>query len=541
MLKAFLVEDESIIRQSLRDNFPWEQSGFKFAGEAQDGEMALPMIRKIHPDVLITDIKMPFMDGLTLSHIVHEEFPDIRIIIISGYDDFEYARSAIAEGVDQYLLKPITRTSLLKALDETRAKIESEQEQREYLEKFQNEMNEYEQFFLRNFFEKVCTNNLSIQEIYEEASKHSIDINAPAYNLLLVSIQNKRNPSEEIKGARVEACQDELFRTFLRFAFCQIFRWNINTYGIMVKGEPDDIESRTNTCLHQVERICKGNEEEIDWYVAAGTPVERFSLLPDCFNDLNHLFSYRFFSPSKHILTKDIIEEVSAEGNDNALAGISTAQVDPMVIKNFLENGQTEDIAEFTSSYFGGMSQAIKSKMFRDYILLNVRFTTLSFVESLGYSQEDFFDSRESDTLKDLAANAQDTGEYMQRILERAILLRDRESADKSKMALGKALEYIDENYDKDTISLNAVADEIEISPNYFSTMFSQEMGITFIEYITEKRMKKARKLLRETDLHSAEIASEIGFRDPHYFSFVFKKTMGCTPREFRTKAKAKA
>jgi len=540
MLKAFLVEDESIIRQSLRDNFPWEQSGFKFAGEAQDGEMALPMIRKIHPDVLITDIKMPFMDGLTLSHIVHEEFPDIRIIIISGYDDFEYARSAIAEGVDQYLLKPITRTALLKALDETRAKIESEQEQRQYLEKFQNEMNEYEQFFLRNFFEKVCANNLSIQEIYEEASKHSIDINAPAYNLLLVSIQNKKNQSEEMKSSKVEACQDELFRTFLRFAFCQIFRWNINTYGIMVKGELDDIESRTNTCLHQVERICRGNEEEVDWYAAAGTPVERFSLLPDCFNDLNHLFSYRFFSPSKHILTRDLIEEVSSEGNDNALAGVSTAQVDPVVIKNFLENGQTEDIAEFVSSYFGGMSQAIKSKMFRDFILLNVRFTTLSFVESLGFSQEDFFDSAETDTLKELAANSQETGEYVQKLLERAILLRDRETADKSKLALGRALEYIDENYDKDTISLNAVADEIEISPNYFSTMFSQEMGVTFIEYITDKRMKKARKLLRETDLHSAEIALEIGFRDPHYFSFVFKKTMGCTPREFRTKAKAK-
>ena len=112
MLKVFLVEDESVIRDGLRDNIPWEQYGFRFVGEAADGEMALPLIRKARPDVLITDIKMPFMDGLSLSRIVSKEFPEMKIIIISGYDDFEYARQAIEVGVDQLLLKPITRLTL---------------------------------------------------------------------------------------------------------------------------------------------------------------------------------------------------------------------------------------------------------------------------------------------------------------------------------------------------------------------------------------------------------------------------------------------
>ena len=109
MLKVFLAEDETLIREGLRDNIPWEQYGYRFVGEAADGEMALPLIRKTKPDVLITDIKMPFMDGLSLSRIVREELPRTKIIIISGYDDFEYAREAISIGVDQYLLKPVTR------------------------------------------------------------------------------------------------------------------------------------------------------------------------------------------------------------------------------------------------------------------------------------------------------------------------------------------------------------------------------------------------------------------------------------------------
>ncbi|HKM23031.1 MAG TPA: response regulator, partial [Lachnospiraceae bacterium] len=129
MLKVFLVEDESIVREGLRDNIPWQQYGYQFAGEANDGEMALPLIRKIQPDVLITDIKMPFMDGLALSRIVGQEFPNMKVIIISGYDEFEYARQAIQVGVEQYLLKPITKATLQKVLAEVKKKIEGEQEQ----------------------------------------------------------------------------------------------------------------------------------------------------------------------------------------------------------------------------------------------------------------------------------------------------------------------------------------------------------------------------------------------------------------------------
>ena len=115
MLRIFLVEDESIIRETLRDTVPWEQYGYIFSGEAGDGEMALPLIRQTKPDVLITDIRMPFMDGLALSELVSQEFPDMKIVIISGHDDFEYARQAIHIGVDRYLLKPITKKALLEA------------------------------------------------------------------------------------------------------------------------------------------------------------------------------------------------------------------------------------------------------------------------------------------------------------------------------------------------------------------------------------------------------------------------------------------
>ena len=189
MIKVFLVEDETIIREGLREIIPWQQYGFTLVGDAGDGEQALPMIRELRPDVLITDIKMPFMDGLALSNLVSREFPNTKIITISGYDDFEYARPAIRIGVEQYLPKPITKAMLIKTLSEVQEKIQSEREQEHYLEKFRSEVQEYEQFSRRRFFEQVVAGQLSVEEIYEKAGELNIAIHAQCYNLLMYDFQ----------------------------------------------------------------------------------------------------------------------------------------------------------------------------------------------------------------------------------------------------------------------------------------------------------------------------------------------------------------
>ena len=136
MLKTFLVEDEVVVRETIKRMIPWEQYGFELAGEASDGEMALPLILKSKPDLLITDIKMPFMDGLTLCKLVKKELPGIKIVILSGYDDFNYAKQAISIGVEDYLLKPITKNAFIERLEEIHNRYEHERTQKEYYEKF---------------------------------------------------------------------------------------------------------------------------------------------------------------------------------------------------------------------------------------------------------------------------------------------------------------------------------------------------------------------------------------------------------------------
>ncbi len=536
MLKVFLVEDESIVREGLRDNIPWEQYGYQFMGEASDGEMALPMIRKLQPDVLITDIKMPFMDGLSLSKIATQEIPGIKIIIISGYDEFEYARQAIRVGVEQYLLKPITRNALQKVLLEIREKIENEQEQKNYLEKFQKEMDEYEQYSRRNFLEKVFEGQLSLQQIYEQAQKLSLELDAPGYNLVMLSLQEKRKNLEDSlrESESFEKIGEEVFRYFLRFSEYLPFRWNISLYGVLIKGETENMEELTERCINNMKKICMEEQASLEWYLAVGKPVERLSLLPECYSRVNHILAYRFLSPGQHILTEKEAEGFLPGTKTEGFDRVETTKVDPEIIRGFLTEGKQEEIEDFVNGYLGGVSEALNSKLFRDYLLLNVRFTTIAYVESLGIRQEDFIAEEDHDRLHKISVSKEEIHAYMVELLNRAMKLRDEESENQSKRILKKALDYIEENFSQESFSLNSVSGEVGVSGNYFSSIFSQEMEMTFIEYVTKKRMEKAKKLLRQTEKHSGEIAAEVGYKDPHYFSFVFKKTQGCTPREYR-------
>ena len=188
MLKVFLAEDEVIIRETIKKMIPWEELGFELVGEAADGEMALPVIIRQKPDLLLTDIKMPFMDGLTLAKLAKKEIPELKIVILSGYDDFNYAKQAISIGVEDYLLKPITKNALIERLTEIRNRYEHEKNQKEYYEKFKREMQAYEKNSNRDFFEALVSGSADMMEVYRKAEKLGLDIVSEAYNILIFTM-----------------------------------------------------------------------------------------------------------------------------------------------------------------------------------------------------------------------------------------------------------------------------------------------------------------------------------------------------------------
>lgn len=533
MPRVFLVEDESTIRSTLRDTVPWSQLGYTFVGEATDGEMALPLIGTTRPDVLITDIKMPFMDGLSLSKLVLKEFPNTKIIIISGYDDFEYARQAIEIGVEQYLLKPITKANLMNVLREVKEKIELEQEQRNYQAQFQRDSQEYEQFARRSFIEQVVEGKLSVQQIYEDAGRLGLELKAQSYCIALFSAMGETYSDTD---ARV---REDLLGHFMKHPEYLLLRWNLSTYMVLIMGEKNRMDSYIQSCIAAITNRYSVYDGTKPWYAAVGMTAGRLSQLPECYEDVSRLWAYRYIQPDTHILTSDTVKGPQTDDTSTDLENFDVSKFNQEMLMEIMKTAAPEEIPNIVSEFLLDISSAVGSKPFCHYVMLSTRFTSIQFVTSLGVKQEKLLEGVTcQDMTEQQTVEMQDLRRYMSEFLMQAVKLRIQNNANQYRDILGRAVDYIDAHFTDDTLSLNTVAKEVNISANYLSAVFSQEMKSTFVEYVTSKRMAKAKELLKTTDKHSGEIALEVGYKDPHYFSFLFKKTQGMTTREYRAGGK---
>lgn len=523
-----------MIRETLRDAVPWEQYGYTFVGDAGDGEMALPLIRQAKPNVLITDIRMPFMDGLALSKLVRQEFPDIKIVIISGYDDFEYARQAISIGVDCYLSKPVTKKALLGILEEIKEKIEKEQAHRTYLAQFHRETEEYEQYTRRAFFERIAAGRLSVQQIYELAGKMDLDLRAQCYSIAFFSMLTERSESADVYSEQDARLRDALLSHFLKYPEYLLLRWNLTTYAVLLKCNSDRMDDIIHRCVDTIRGQYETYAPAQHWYVAIGRPTQRLSALPACFDEVSRLWAYRYLLPQQHILTADTVPLLTGTAGGGSLEGLDPSKVDPAILTGVMQTAGAGEISSFVDEYTHSVKDALGSAPFCQYLMLSIRFTAARFAAALGVSQEELLAPLTCLDLLGRRITEEDLKAYLSAFLLRALELRDKTSNSQCRGLIQQATAYIDSHFREDALSLNQVAREINISANYLSAIFSQEIGSTFTEYITGKRMELAKELLRTTDKRSGEVAAAVGYRDPHYFSFLFKKTQGCTPRDFR-------
>ena len=549
MLKIFLAEDEVVVRETIKRMIPWEELGFELVGEAADGEMALPLLIRQQPDLLITDIKMPFMDGLTLARLAKKEIPGLKVVILSGYDDFNYAKQAIGIGVEDYLLKPITKNALIERLSEIRSRYEHEKTQKEYYEKFQREMQAYEKNSSRDFFEALVGGYMDMMEVYKRAEKLGLDIVAEAYNVLIFTM----NCDEDFSGQRDEYSSWEaeslelLENFFAGHSSAMLFRSNIFSYGVLLKGQRETIEENTRECVDEIRKILSRQDGRREWFLAVGQSVERLSQIQKSYHTASRAFSQRYLY-DENILYYDEMETMEhpggqAETEDNAyLQKVDVNALNPAILQKFLSNGLQEETENFVKDYFYAIGQEpMESLVFRNYVILNVRFSVISFIKGLGCDTNEMESADTEEVLAESGKNMESAIAYAKKMISQAIEIRDQNSGNKNRSILKTAVDFIDSHYMDEEISLNTVANVANVSSNHFSALFSQNMGQTFIEYLTSLRMNKAKELLRCTGMRSSEIAGEIGYKDAHYFSYLFKKTQGMTPSDYRKAREEKA
>lgn len=533
MLKVFLVEDEFVVREGIKRNIDWQANGYEFCGEAGDGELAYPMIQKLKPDIVITDIRMPFMDGLELSRLIKKEFPWMEIIILTGFEEFEYAKEAISLGVAKYLLKPISGAELLKEIADIAEKIAEKKKEQEIREKYAAEMEENLLKEQKELFQYLVTASKSMTELLELAERLKLDLSALWYNIVLVKVQSTNHAPEEYSKRMITI--DQKLKYLTDGPHVISFDRNLEGKALLFKADSEDeLEALQKKFLSGLEGELAGNDR-YRYFGGIGKPVNRLRELPLSFESASHAFAQRYLIKENCILDSRKLDQ----GNVVEKEEFDIHDIDPKELQNervreFLKLGNKEEVIYFVDEFFKRQgANAFNSTIFRQYIVMDVYFCVASFLEELQVGREEI---SSFDVNSELLQSKEQAVEYVTRIIEKAVELREKNSSNRYGTVVDQVKKYIEEHYEEEELSLNLLASYVNFSPNHLSMIFSQQTGQTFIKYLTDYRMNKAKELLRGTSMRSSEISLEVGYKDPHYFSYLFKKTQGMTPTQYRGK-----
>jgi two-component system, response regulator YesN len=519
--KVFLVEDEVVTREGIRDSVRWKDQGFEFCGEASDGETALAQLRALHPDVLFTDIRMPFMDGLQLGKIIREQMPWMKIVILSGHDEFEYAQEAINLGVAEYLLKPITVQDMHNTLQKLAAQLDQERKQQENLKKLLEQKEEINAMLKEKLLLKVITGAVNSTEAIEQGQALGLDLIAKCFLVMILSIDSK-DVSRQL--AYPEYQQGESIVTGVVGVHPDVFllKKNWNELVLLIKADhPNHLDEESSRVIESVQKEIDPTRYRI--LVGRGSQKGRIADIYLSFIDA--------FIDLQNGATNGKREQ------NQAVEKAELLKVNKSAVEAYLNCGVKEDLDEFFNVYIQPLSEtALRSYLIKNYLFVDIILAVAKMVDKLGGKIDPLIP--ELNSLETLLS-AIKTGEQLKaeilKLLINAMQFRDSQTGSLHVRQIRQAKDFIELHFMDPDLSLYEVASLVNLSPSYFSMIFSQETSQTFKEYLTATRINKARELLRTTHLSLNEISGQAGFNDAHYFSHIFKKNSGMSPTEFRS------
>ncbi|NSW90033.1 MAG: response regulator transcription factor [Firmicutes bacterium] len=536
--KVLIVDDEYLIRQGLSEGIPWSEIGFEVSGTAANGREALAHIRETVPNVIITDVKMPVIDGIELSRIVKQEYPDIKTIILSGYGEFEYAQKAIEYNVCSYILKPLNEEDLIKLFKniynelEIQSKIKSKM--KESGSASGNFFNGRRDEIIDYVFMKLISRDFEEEGQYEK-DLMSVGFNTrnkyfyiAAFNCSNISKNNgKKISSEELFQLSSKYCKQlgyqvlYLNRVFYVVAHCEnkILRRDQEYFAMGIKNH---IENTLNSEYN-------GN------YVISigiGRVCKELLNLRDSANEAGIALNYKYYSGEGNIIFYDEIRL-------NQNVSINKSQIE--AVTKELIAGILNDNDGLLVPLLKKLFLHISSLNLLDINKLCIKCTQiyLSIVEEIkkeyifitALTEEEFFNRiAKYETFKDM------TEEFKWVVLDLKKQIKYyNQTSDRHQFIL-KIKKHINENY-HNNLTLDKLSRDFFINPSYLSKIFKDETGENLSDYILGVRMKNAERLLKTSNAKIQEVSKQVGYEDYRYFCTVFKKVMGVTPLQYRIKS----
>lgn len=533
LYKVLLVDDEEEVYEAIIRKLNWGELGFEVVGYARNGQEALEMAEELKPDVVMTDIKMPYMDGFELARRVKKMYKNTKFIIFSGFDELEYAKETIKIKAEEYVLKPINSKELKEVFERLKQNLDDELAEKNDVEKLRERYQKSLPALQIQFLGTLMEGNLTESQIDDFMENCQLDLHADNYAVGVIRIdsvptENKMLYLEPLKGVMVDFMTEEIAaRTDDKK------KWNFHCFQyvgnlvVLVMFENGIPISRFTDLLN---RMCQTAERYLGISVTAGVgqACNHLSQLDFSYTGALEALSYKvIFDDSKVISITDL------EPDPYDVGYLNDVNIDEIIrgIKVLTDDEIQELVERFVENIRKAKLPLPKYRV----IVMELITELLKMVNVYQLDVEQVFSGDKNIYDKVLALESSESlKEWLYHI---CILMKNsirKERSDSAKMIVEKAMHYVEENYSDTELTVEGLSGILNVSAAYFSTIFKKQTGQSFVNYLTRVRMEHAVELLTTTDDKTYVIAEKVGYIEPNYFSYVFRKHFGISPSKYR-------
>ena len=514
-IPVLIVDDEYLIRSLVRNSVDWEENGFEIVGEAEDGETALAMVAQLHPLLMVVDINIPFINGLELTKQIRVKYPLIKIIILTGYEDFTYARTAIQAGVLNYILKPIDPEEFNETIIAAREKILIDERHR--LLSVQNQIRRKPdmQSLKARFLSTLLSGGYGDDE-------HAV---LDRWNLFRVAVH-----PENLVVAVIDAPVPEHCGAGLNLQGAELFS---DGQGRMALLTNDDTSTRRvkDKVYYELSgrllRRCAADYGSLS--LGISSVVQTIAALPEAYRQALAACRASYHEGRNKIhLFEDLHEQ-----RDEGLTLPSFPDREKLLL--YLRSGQRSRATELVRSYVNNISAKKLPREYCEAACMDMITVVNEFLEENGSNliphlqgAEDVFSLfQRFSTFKDL-------NQWIEHVISALFEAKETGKVSRTQLVVRKAKLYIEKNYVKKFVTLERIAESVSVSPSYLSSIFKKELGVSVVEYITDFRLKAAKGIMDgEPLLPVMQVAERVGYSDPYYFSKCFRKHFGVSPSSY--------
>lgn len=528
MLRLLLVDDEQPILDGLKQLIDWERTGVSEIRTAANGQEALDMADSFRPNIVITDIRMPFMDGLQLIKSFRDKLPETKCIILCGYQDFEYARDAIKYGAVRYLVKPVDEDELREIILDLKDSISKTKKERERFEELNRKLLESTPYLRNKLLYSIMTGETKdTAEVEKQLAGFGIGRFPDKFICAVIEFElieaNEGFNSENIELIRfaIANISDELIYSRAAGLVFYMLEKQITVILDMSACQPGTADDLLRGVIHQVARNLN-----VTVTIGVSNPCSGLKDAPRGYKEARSALKYKlmlgrgkvlYYSEVACNFCNEFILPVSMwKRLENSVITADSAGI-PGVIRDLFSDLRSRKL-DPSRLLSGCRDELLVIRRNLDEIGLDTG-TVSGFIDRFDNEMQnmtlDELEARFTSAFCDIAREVFQSGSSGIRAI------------------ISQIRQYIDQNYATE-ITLNTIAEQFYVNASYASRLFKQELSENFIDYLTNKRMNEAIKLLQTTDLTVYEVSEKIGYGNPKYFSQLFKKHTGFSPRDYR-------